>query len=157
MSHSQDTAIESINLPFAERRQARILATQCLYSMNFIPNSMKSIPEIIADVLTYGLTENESLDQEYFLNLINKTYNNIDSLRKHIQKYLAKNWEIKRLPEPIQAILTLAAYEIIYNPEVSVPIIINEYIEITRVFNHSGETGFINSVLDKISKEFPRG
>ncbi|CAG7589818.1 MAG: transcription antitermination factor NusB [Candidatus Midichloria sp.] len=156
MNHSQDTTIKSPPSPFTGKRQARILAVQCLYNIALTPENVKPANHIIADILAYGADNSEELDQQYFLSLIKSAYNNISSLHKNLQKYLAKGWKVSRLPEPIQAILVLAAYEIIYNFEVPVRILINEYIEITKIFNHPGEAGFVNSILDKISKEFPR-
>ncbi|WHQ47141.1 MAG: transcription antitermination factor NusB [Candidatus Midichloria sp.] len=151
-----DTITKNLAHPFVEKRQARVLAVQCLYNIALTPENVKPVDHIIADILTYGANNGEALDQQYFLNLIKNAYNNISSLHKNLQKYLAKGWKVSRLPEPIQAILVLAAYEIIHNFEVPVRILINEYIEITKIFNHPGEAGFVNSILDKISKEFPR-
>ena len=156
MNHLQDTIIKDTNLPFIGRRQARILAVQCLYNMALVPEEVKSSDDIISDILIYGVKENEFLDQNYFLNIVKNTYKNVPSLHKSIQQYLSENWKISRLSEPIQAILLLAAYEIIYNLDIPIKILINEYIEITKIFNHESEAGFINSVLDKIAKEFPR-
>lgn len=157
MSHLQDTVTKYSDASlFLGRRQARILAVQCLYNIALTPENVKPAEEIIADILEYGVSVSVKLDQQYFLNLINNAYKNIFSLHKIIQKYLANGWKINRLAEPIQVILVLAAYEIIYNFDVHVRVLMNEYIEITKIFNHQGESGFVNSVLDKIAKEFPR-
>ena len=157
MSHSQDTVTKAgNNLQILGKRQARVLAVQCLYNVALTPENVKPVDKIIADILEYGVADNKELDQQYFLNLINNAYKNALSLHKIIQKYLSKGWKISRLAEPIQAILVLAAYEIIYNLDVQIQILMNEYIEITKIFNHQGEAGFVNGVLDKIAKEFPR-
>ena len=157
MSHSQDTVTKANNRSqFLGRRQARVLAVQCLYNIALTPENVKPADKIIADILSYGVAEEQELDQNYFLNLINNACKNIATLHKVIQKYLSNGWTINRLAEPIQAILALAAYEIIYNFDVQIKVLINEYIEIAKIFNHQGEAGFVNSILDKISKEFPR-
>ena len=140
---------------FATKREARILAVQCLYNIALIPEDIKSADAIISDLLAYGTTQT-SVDEKYFTTLVNTTYSHIKLLHKTIQEFLANDWTISRLPETVQAILIVAVAEMLYCYDTPINVIFNEYIEIAKIFNHDGEAGFINGVLDKISKKYPR-
>lgn len=141
---------------FNKRRNARILAVQSFYNMLLVPEDFKSIEQIVDESLQYGIATLDELDQKYFLNIITNTCKNVDFLRQTTQQYLSQNWKFERLPEVIKAIIILASYEIIYNVEVDVPVIIYEYIEIAKMFEYEKEAGFVNALLDKVYKQFPR-
>ena len=71
-------------------------------------------------------------------------------LIKEISKYLDKDWRFERLGKLPQIILLLATYELYYFKEMKKGIIISEYMLIAKKFSHDGETGFFNSILDKV-------
>ena len=147
MISSQDIATKKPYDLFKNRRAARILAVQCMYNISVTTENVKSVTDIVQDILMYGIEESADLDQQYFLNLIHGSYNNIANIHQTIQKYLSEKWKVNRLAEVIQSILALSVYELLYNNEIDSPVIINEYIEITKMFNHDGEVGFINSTF----------
>ena len=153
MTNLQDIATKKPHNIFKGRRAARILAVQCMYNISVTNEETKSSSDIIQDILSYGLETDPNLDQQYFLDLMNGCYSNITTIHQTIQKYLSEKWKIGRLAEVVQSILSVSTYELLYNQEANPSIIINEYIEIAKIFNHDGEAGFINSILDKVSKQ----
>ncbi len=77
----------------------------------------------------------------------------LEDIDDHILDHLSSNWRWDRMAKVVQAILRAAVFEIIYYPTLELGIIIQDYLEISKSFDHYDELGFINSVLDKIAKE----
>ncbi len=52
----------------------------------------------------------------------------------------------------LQAILLCGAYELMANVKTDMPVIINDYVDVTKAFYEGGESKLINAVLDSIAK-----
>lgn len=63
-----------------------------------------------------------------------------------------ENYSPGRLALVDKAVLRLGTYELMYKPELPLPIIISEAIEIATCFSGSDSARFVNGVLDKIGK-----
>jgi N utilization substance protein B len=140
-----------------KKRAARIIAVQCLYSIASDEASNKSVDEKLSDIIS--VYENElsnsklsQADHSYLIQLVRFAAENTLELENKISEHLLDNWRIERLPKVIASILKCATSELFLNKKLDRQIIINEYLEIAKLFNHEGETGFVNSVLDKISR-----
>ena len=79
------------------------------------------------------------------------TLSNYKTLETLIEKNLT-NWKISRLSKVDLTNLILATYELKFEPKTPKKVIINEAIEITNKFGTDATKGFINGVLDSISK-----
>ncbi|HSJ01085.1 MAG: transcription antitermination factor NusB [Verrucomicrobium sp.] len=87
-----------------------------------------------------------------------------ESLVTGIQKHQAQidecigstleNFRFERLGVVDRNILRLAVYEM-FHTEVPVPVVINEAIEISKVFGDTQTRAFVNGVLDKIARKVP--
>lgn len=65
----------------------------------------------------------------------------------------AQNWKLTRIAYVDRAIMRLAAYEIIYQPNKVTPAIaINEAVDLAKSFGQTDASRFVNGVLDKIRK-----
>lgn len=73
-----------------------------------------------------------------------------DSLGGVLEQYL-KEWEFSRLGQMEKSILRLGAYEILYTQTDS-PIIINEAIELAKMYGDDNAPKLINAVLDALSR-----
>ena len=71
---------------------------------------------------------------------------------KLIQKNL-KNWQQKRLQTVTNSILRLAITEKLLHPKLAKNIILNEFIEITRMFSEEKSVAFCNGVLSNALSE----
>ncbi len=62
---------------------------------------------------------------------------------------LAKNWSLERMAAVDRSLLRLAAYELIHG---SAPrgVVIDEALEIAKVFSSADSSRFLNGILDKI-------
>lgn len=63
-----------------------------------------------------------------------------------------ENFSPERIDPIDRAILRLATWEILHDPEVPTPVAINEAIELAKRFGTSDSGRFVNGVLDKIGK-----
>lgn len=63
----------------------------------------------------------------------------------------AHAWSIERMPAVDRALLRMASWEILYNPEVDSAVAINEAVELAKEFSTDESAKFVNGVLGKIS------
>ena len=109
------------------RRRARECAVQALYSWAVSQNS----PEIVE--LNF-MTEQDmkGVDTPYFRKLFRQTVENVDAVERTMQGYLDRGLEEL---DPIEkAILRLAVYELQFEADVPYKVVINEAIEVAKVF-----------------------
>ncbi len=84
--------------------------------------------------------------------LVENCVSNLVHIDSVIEKYLPDN-ENKLSPLPL-AILRLGATELFYLPNVPPKVTVNEFTDIASEMLSEAEIGFVNSILDKISKSF---
>ena len=128
----------------APRRRARECAVQALYSWAVSQNS----PEIVE--LNF-MTEQDmkGVDTAYFRKLFRQTVENVEAVERTMQGYLDRGLEEL---DPIEkAILRLAVYELQFEADVPYKVVINEAIEVAKVFGADESHKYINGVLDKIA------
>ena len=126
------------------RRRARECAVQALYSWAVSQNS----PEIVE--LNF-MTEQDmkGVDTAYFRQLFRQTVENVEAVERTMQGYLDRGLEEL---DPIEkAILRLAVYELQFEADVPYKVVINEAIEVAKVFGADESHKYINGVLDKIA------
>jgi transcription antitermination protein NusB len=73
-----------------------------------------------------------------------------------IKKY-AKNWDLDRMAALDRNILRLGAYEILYELDTPVSVIIDEAVEIAKAYSTSDSGKFVNGILDRIKDERKAG
>lgn len=110
--------------------------------------------EIIAEILPVkNPTEKQLIDsQKYLHDLVKGVRENQKMLDQQIEKKL-KNWSIQRIETTNLLILRLATYELYFEEETDPRIIINEAIELTKLFNNEEASKFVNGVLQGILDE----
>ena len=63
----------------------------------------------------------------------------------------AKNWSFSRIAKIDLAILRLAIYELFF-VKTPAPIVINEAVELSKIYSSDDAKRFINGILDYLSK-----
>ena len=126
------------------RRRARECAVQALYSWAVSQNS----PEIVE--LNF-MTEQDmkGVDTPYFRKLFRQTVENVETVERIMQGYLDRS--LAELDPVEKAILRLAVYELQFEADVPYKVVINEAIEVAKVFGADESHKYINGVLDKIA------
>lgn len=126
-----------------EAREARIKTMQILYVVDFNDLSIEEAMDIVLD------GENNEIINDY-INLYKKNEIKIDSI---ISSAL-QNYSLSRLNLVDKAIIRLATAELL-NKEVDKRIVIDEALEITKLYTDQGDhkaVSFNNKLLDNISK-----
>ena len=94
-------------------------------------------------------------DEEFAQKLLSVSLNSWEDNEKKIEVRL-QNWELDRISLMDKVILVAAIAELDHFPLTAYKVIINEYVEISKVFGTDKSSIFINGILDKYSKDSNR-
>mgnify|MGYP001172959515 FL=1 len=137
-------------LSIVSKSAARIAAVQIIYN---ILASSKPIEQVFNE---YFISFKKDLENQFDIESLDVNYlesilSNFDhSYEKIIEGYLTQDWKLDRMSNVDKAIIFTGITELKLNSNLSKNIIISEYIEIAQQM--SGESSFINKVLDKFSE-----
>ena len=141
---------------------ARLMAVQAVYAQAQSGEEWNSLisrfllEEVGGQVVDkVGKTEQvislEAADKELFAKLTQYVRDNESSLMETVQSALSDNVKSNGLDLVLQAILKIGVAELYINPDLDIPIIVNEYVDLTRSFYDGPEVKIVNAVLDKIA------
>ena len=65
----------------------------------------------------------------------------------------AEHWRLERMNVLDRIVLRLAVYEFLHEPETPAKVVINEALELARIFSTDEAVRFVNGVLDKIARQ----
>lgn len=131
------------------RRRARECTVQALYSWAVSGNTAEQVE--LAFVLDQDM---DGVDKPYFRKLFRQTVENIETVDFSISPYTDRTFDEL---DPIEtAILRLAVYELRFELDVPYKVVINEAIEVAKVFGADESHKYINGVLDKIAPALGR-
>ena len=127
-----------------KRHQARRLALQALYQWQVTGDD-------IGDISSQFVAENDSdkYDIDYFRDLFQGVPTHLDELDRELQSLIDRNIERVDLVE--RAALRLGVYELLHHPEVPFRVVINESVELAKIFGADKGHRYVNGVLDKVS------
>ena len=91
------------------------------------------------------------ISKSFFSNLILNISKNISVLDEIIEPSL--NREFSELGPTEKSVMYLAVYELKFQLEVPYKVVINEAVELTKLYGADGAYKLINTSLDKIAKE----
>ncbi|MHB2025323.1 MAG: transcription antitermination factor NusB [Elusimicrobiota bacterium] len=134
------------------RRLAREIALQSLYLLDVSSGLLGENP---ASRNSLRSSAQKPADEETLLFarlLIEGTQSKIKEIDSAIEKR-AVDWRLERMAAVDRNILRIAAYELLFSPDVPPKAAIDEALEITRKFSTAESTRFINGILDKIARE----
>lgn len=110
----------------------------------------------IADIESQFLAE-QDLDQAdiaYFSELLRAVAANVIELDNHIRPFLDR--AVSELDPVELAILRIAVCELAYHPEVPYRVVINEAVELAKLFGAEQSHRYINGVTDKVAQSLRR-
>jgi N utilization substance protein B len=138
------------------RSVARLAAVQALYQMDATGVGVETVVREFRDHRFGADLEGEALaqaDEPFFGDLARGVVKGQKDIDIAISQRLAAGWKLGRLDATVRAILRCAAFELRYRPEIPREVVINEYLEITKSFFDGAEAGFVNGLLDSISRD----
>jgi len=128
------------------RRRARTKAVQALYQWDL---SGANIPDILEQFDLYQ--DMAKVDMDHFQQLVHGVPANIDTIDKAISQHISRKLDDL---DPIERnILRLCSFELSECIEVPYKVIINEAVELTKLFGAEQGHKFVNGVIDKIAKQ----
>lgn len=142
----------------SNKSSARLLTIQLLYAQDI--DKQVGYDKLRQDLISYYHSQNKEgkriklPNQEFLKQLSDYVMSQQAIIDDIIAKYLNKYWTIDKLSILLKAILRCGIAEMIYMKDIPTKVTINEYVTIASSFFDKKETGFVNSILDKISLEF---
>ncbi len=126
------------------RRRARRALVQALYQWELSANSVSSV---IADFETGDALK--KADDEFFIEVLRKSTAMTPVLDALYGPLLDR--EVEKLDPVERAILRLAAFEFSERIDVPYRVVIDEYVELAKVFGAQDSHKYINGVLDNVA------
>ncbi len=125
--------------PFSPKNNPRVIIIQKLYARFFNNEEDLNFPKhrfkkFIKDVVIGTIERNDVILEE-------------------ISKNLKANSVFENLDKVFQVILRSATYEFLYKPNLSINIIIKEYLIASNFFLIKNQTKYLNALLDSIGKK----
>ena len=83
-----------------------------------------------------------------------------DGVRHDLDAIIATRseaWSINRMPRVDRNLLRLSLYEMIYVPEVDVPVAINEVVELSKAYGTDETARFVNGLLGRVADDMEAG
>ena len=102
-------------------------------------------------IATQSLGE-EEIDQDYANTIIEGVKQNLVIIDEMISSSL-KNWTIDRIPRVDRNILRLAVYELLFQKDVPVNVVISEAVNLAESLSTDESASFVNATLATISKK----
>ncbi len=124
---------------FSPRNNPRVIIIQKLYGKFFNENeelifSKHRFKKFIKDVVLGTIERNEMILEE-------------------LDKNLGDEFKFNNLDKVFQVILKSATYELLYKPNLSINIIIKEYLNASNFFLDDSQTKYLNALLDNAAKK----
>ena len=89
----------------------------------------------------------EEADLEYFEDLVRGVLRHVDELDGALAAYIDR--KVDEVDPVERAALRIAAYELVYRPDIPYRVVINEAIAATKRFGAEHGHTYVNGVLDK--------
>ncbi|AWX55787.1 MULTISPECIES: transcription antitermination factor NusB [Brevibacillus] len=121
-----------------KRRTAREKVVQCLFQID-----MAEVP--LTDAVALVMEESEE-NAQYLRYLLDGVLKNLTEIDAEIKKFL-RGWQLERIANVDRAILRLAFYEIMFEQDTPDKVVMNEAIEIAKLFSDEQSHRYINGVL----------
>lgn len=132
------------------RRSARILALQALYQIDI---SNRNAEEVLSFDWLDKTYDDSTVD--FARLLVTGTVRESETIDRSIRRQL-EHWDLGRVSYVDRAILRFSTYSLFYQDDVPDTVVINEAIDIAKIFGTDDSYRFVNGVLDGIRKEKER-
>lgn len=131
---------------YKKRRRSRQLLLQVLYSLNFF-----DIKDINFEGTVIEILNKNKLDVLY-LDLLLSGILKKDLFLEFVLEYNFSNYKYFNILDKI--IVKIAIFDIFFNDNVPLKVIINESIELSKCFSSKGSYIFVNKILNDLIKGY---
>ncbi len=126
------------------RTRARRTALQALYQWELGQQALEDI-----EAQFRAAQDMRKVDVDYFKELLHQVAGHVDELDAQMAPLLDR--PLHQLGPVERAILRIGAYELAFRPELPWRVIIDEGIELAKMFGAEQSHRYVNGVLDKLS------
>jgi len=121
----------------------------------------KNNPRVIIIQKLYGKFYNEDNDldfpkhrfKKFIKDIVLGTIERNELILAELDTKLGDKFVFENLDKVFQTILIAATYEFLYKPNLSINIIIKEYLNSSNFFLEESQTKYLNALLDNIGKK----
>ncbi len=131
-----------------KRRLARILAMQFIYQLDIQKGKCLELLETFLEENCEGDIQVKRSTRK----LINGTWQGLNAVDNMIKKS-CKNWDFNRIDGVDKSNLRVAAYQLLECTDVPPKVVLNEAIDIAKIYSSVQSPRFINGILDAILKD----
>ena len=124
---------------FSPKNNPRVIIIQKLYGKFFNNDEQLSFPK--------------HRFKKFIKDIVSGTIERNDLILEELNKSLGEEFSLNNLDKIFQVILKSATYEFLYKPNLSIKIIIKEYLNASNFFLDDGQTKYLNALLDNIGKK----
>ena len=112
-----------------------------------------ALDSVVASEATRASSEPDRLTSwMYAREIVDGVVDHREEIDELIATY-SQGWSIDRMPNVDRAILRLASWEILHNPDVPVEVAIDEAIELAKEYSTEDSSRFVNGVLGQVAKQ----
>ena len=127
-----------MRLNYSAKNNPRVIIIQKLYSVLYNNDNKIEFPKhrfkkFIKDIVLGTIERNEIIIEE-------------------LDKNLGVDFNLFKLDKTFQIILKSSTYEILYKPNLSIKIIIKEYLNASNFFLDNSQIKYLNALLDNVAK-----
>ena len=90
--------------------------------------------------------------KKFIKDVVSGTLERIELIEETIIKYVDKDIDLKKTDKLLKIILFSAVFEFMYKHNTPKNVIINEYVRAAEFFLEKTQVGYLNAILDKLSK-----
>ena len=124
---------------FSPQNNPRVIIIQKLYSKFFNEENNLDFPE--------------HRFKKFIKDIVNGTIERNDLILDELKNKLGEDFTFEKLDKILQTILKAATYEFMYKPNLSINIIIKEYLNSSNFFLEDSQTKYLNALLDNLKKK----
>ena len=123
---------------FSPKNNPRVIIIQKLYGKYFNDDQQLTFPK--------------HRFKKFIKDIVLGTIERNDLILDELNKNLGEEFTLNKLDKLFQVILRSATFEFLYKPNLSINIIIKEYLNASNYFLNDSQTKYLNALLDVIAK-----
>tara|TARA_S200000501_G_scaffold159063_1_gene150074 strand:- start:598 stop:993 length:396 start_codon:yes stop_codon:yes gene_type:complete len=123
---------------FSPKNNPRVIIIQKLYGKYFNDDQKLTFPK--------------HRFKKFIKDIVLGTIERNDLILDELNKNLGEEFTLNKLDKLFQVILKSATFEFLYKPNLSINIIIKEYLNASNFFLNDSQTKYLNALLDVIAK-----
>lgn len=131
------------------RTKARKRALDMLFQADVRDESIITV--VNAEAKRAAMEPDRAASWMYAREIVDGVTDHRDEIDELITSY-AQGWSLDRMPNIDRALLRMAAWEILHNPEVPAAVAIDEAVEFAKEYSTDDSGRFVNGVLGRIAE-----